>query len=550
MKKWFIIEEDNHLGPFSARNLVNLFNKKKIFEETQIWCEELVEPTSYREEFINKMNEVLVEMNKEDQPGIPIIKTLPPDLPDLDFPTSTEDKMTMITIDKDLQELDLELEQKLSDQTEIIPPPPVDIPSAEDLEAKKIISQLKRTEREKNKKAKSNTIDENQSFDGIDERKIKEKLIEEDLRDQPPPRVEELSVKELRNLYQDETKEERHSRLKKLWIKRLTLASMPFLGFVTYLIFEYVSLYHVPFSRPQKMSSDQYTQATKFLEKSKKLNAYRFFMSTDRDEIYMITPNKAKGQILVEFNLIKNESLADTNVAFEATGNLEQNILTLNRFEFNQGKNIEDGFYEIRIRSMEKLKTAFVSKYIASYPKHLDHFEKFLISGLTEQDFKLKLTTKKKKRERNQSGFFKELLQKYLTLKMMTTQIIGQADAIFNGITDDEVKDKAIAFENVYKNQFGNFFTSFVITNNASFEKIKGKQFKRKKYVFSEYKRLSDLARKMGEESMNFLGKMEDFDKVKHGDFNLYYQTSMKPLIDLKNEFQSKEEEIRTIFDL
>ena len=64
--EWFILNKDEHLGPFSEDSIKSFFQEKKIGEDQLIWKEGWDEPQPFVEVFAPKA-----------------VSDLPPDLPPL-----------------------------------------------------------------------------------------------------------------------------------------------------------------------------------------------------------------------------------------------------------------------------------------------------------------------------------------------------------------------------------------------------------------------------------------------------------------------------------
>jgi hypothetical protein len=73
MKNWYIIEDKTHLGPYTARNLISLYEQGKIFDDTEIWKEGMEAPTTYKKEFIDSLNDLMGEEKKK-----PVDEVVPP----------------------------------------------------------------------------------------------------------------------------------------------------------------------------------------------------------------------------------------------------------------------------------------------------------------------------------------------------------------------------------------------------------------------------------------------------------------------------------------
>lgn len=454
MKQWFIIEDNNHLGPYTERNLINMYEVGKIFDETEIWLQGMDGPTSYKVEFLDPL--------RGDEPE-----------PEIELPPIPEDELKtkpVIDIDTDIQD------------------------------------NIKDIDNEKHQKLVKKVIEgENLDVDIIF--RIFNKI--------------RLAVVKLYN------------KLQSLSLKQKIIPPAILLLVVSMLFgWSYYSRYHRGMTRPSGMTLESYKKLSKLTSSKSSKNQFEFTISKDKSNLWVGTNNPYYGKFSIKIESLPARTLGNQSIIAEATGTLENKLITFDNIQFKKGKSITDGIYEVRLVSTGSLKENWITQLYDGPPKRIQSFSTQLLSSLSKIQFENTLSKDIKSRRSNDFNFWQDLQQKYETLKIMSSQINEELKKVFdhkNAPFLVRVKE----FENTYTKKFGNFFTNFVISNENSYKDIKNKRFSNANEIIAEYTYLNRIAKSLGSTSMHILNRLENSKNI-----------SDSELTSLRNESTSKLENL------
>jgi hypothetical protein len=266
------------------------------------------------------------------------------------------------------------------------------------------------------------------------------------------------------------------------------------------------------FDRPQSMSLGDYNRLRETaVETSKKLK-FSFSLALDKRTLWISTNLPLEGEVFLKFKSKPGRTLGG-EIELKAKGELKRRLIVLSEFQFIKGTRFTDGIYDIEIFTVEKLDVPPYQRFFEPWDKEFRYLDKVTITSLHAKEFQRQMKLISDKKLENKNAFWSELQEKYRTVKNMTTQIRDAVGHIFTGPREEWAK-LVSEFENDYKAQYGVFFTSFVTTNEYSYEKLINKDFEDKFEIISNYTRLSKLAKLIGSESMTILQNLESFDPL------------------------------------
>ena len=483
MIEWFVIYNNEHLGPFSENVLHQLYKEGDVKEDTLVWREGMDEAITYESQFI---------FTAEQQSFKPLTE-------------STEH----------VKEVSWEVDEDA--------PPPLPTPSTGDVLPDAVEQVVKakafeagsETAKEEAKRHDS-IVDQvkavKKSLETSSENKIEEKKKE--VVEQEEGEEEENPIDYLNHLVDDEITREVH-RIKKSSKRNKYFLLAGALVFLVVLVPAtlFVKNIYVSFSRPEQMSILDYGRLKDISRDPSFENKFGIAVSQDRSKIWLVTNNPYEGNIVLKIKSIKDRTLTNKQVEATAKGKLRGKIAVFENWTFTKGVKMEDGYYNVEAYTTKDLDMPVVLQLYAKRKTQFRFFDEVLISQLTEEEFAQELNKTKKVQVKNDLAFWEELKQKYQTIKMITVQIKNEIDRAF---TSDNInwKEELRKFETRYKREFGTFFTNFVIQNDQSYNELKQKNFTNKLEIISNYNRLSGLAKEVGKATMDIFHEMETFDGI------------------------------------
>lgn len=428
IQKWFIIQEDSHLGPYSVEVLHQMHQKGHIDDETILWSEQNKITSSYSDIFL--VDEMLSEV-----------------------------------------EIDLEL-----DEDELPPEIPVDAV--------------------------------------VKPKEIHVKNLDTETTPKPPSEKKKTSKK----------------------IVVLGLFLIIFLG-------SFISLYFVQekvkLTRPSGMKLSDFEIAFNNL----KMNKPSFFLSKDRKEVFFTTSYQGELVLGVKLDSIVRESLSEDPVSVTATAVLKDNLATIKNFSFQKGDALVEGEYEIELTTLESKHLPFPYSFF-NEKKVINLKEKVLLTNLSANDFNKEKDRFWKSIRENELIFWQDLTEQYQTLSVIILQIKDSLENVF--VLSSSLGEAVKRFEKNYKENFGMFFTSFVISNDKNSEKLASQDFPDKVKVLGHYSHLSRLAKAVGSETMEILHDLETFRNYNNLNETDVKKKSLNRLEVLLKEAKEREAHIKT----
>lgn len=256
------------------------------------------------------------------------------------------------------------------------------------------------------------------------------------------------------------------------------------------------------------LETRQYLQEKINNYKGKEIEFF-FRLSKDKKRLWAATSSKFEGPIQIVFTSIEDKVLGP-EVKFKAIGNLNKHLVEFDNIYFEKGARFIDGYYDLSILTPKGLEKKLFG-LIKLKEKKLDNVESTkLIASVSESSFKVMHAQYKKELIRNSQKFETELVQKLQTIRMMVKQIIASLNRVKSDIT-------AKIFEDEYKNNFGVFFTGFVIDNEDQYREISKEKFQDKITILNNYSKLTNLAKEIGvisTDAISDFSKTNDSEKI------------------------------------
>jgi len=263
------------------------------------------------------------------------------------------------------------------------------------------------------------------------------------------------------------------------------------------------------FSRPQTMSLGDFERLEAVAKNLNKDLAFDFSLATDKRTLWIATNNPLQGEVYINLKSKKGKILGD-DVEVKSKGYLKQGLIQIDEFQFIEGGNIVDGYYDVEIYTIDDLEVPIYQRFFEQKPKQIRYINQFLITSLPAIDFEKQLDLYSKRIKENSQKFWEELILKYETIKSITSNIREGMLKIFDRI-EGSYENNIKKFENDYKTNYGLFFTSFVENNDASYEKIIKLEFKDRVEIMANYSHLSKLAEDIGAETVKNLELLKNY---------------------------------------
>jgi hypothetical protein len=369
---------------------------------------------------------------------------------------------------------------------------------------------------------------------------IRPKQVQEVIKEEPQAVVNNTSVESNEENNDGIEEEVETSETKRSWGAIIVISIV----LLTIIVSVPVVMYqqqHQSFNRPAKMGLSDYKRLKKLADNNKSSNQFDFALAQDKSELWLATNNPNVGTVSIKLKAIKDKYLGEEEVIAYASGKLNKKLAKFSSFEFKKGVRLVDGYYEIEVYTPKPLEKPFFTQFSGEHKDQFQFFQEILISSMTREDFNRTLAKFIKKKKSNELKFWAELKQKYQTLKMITLQIQEGVRSVFDGDRKN-FRPNVKKFENEYKTKFGNFFTSFVIANDKSYESLETQNFPDKVDIIANYTRLSKLAKSIGIHSMNILHEMEGYQSTAGDDeaFKNLERSSLSRLQGIINICDSK----------
>ncbi|MCT4641928.1 MAG: DUF4339 domain-containing protein [Bacteriovoracaceae bacterium] len=300
-----------------------------------------------------------------------------------------------------------------------------------------------------------------------------------------------------------------------------------------FISYYYMISYRPSFIRPNAMGLSDAKKARAIIESN--YFSQRLFFSKEKNIFWFVTNNFSSGQLILEAKSVYKKILSNKEIKFSAKAIIKDGVARFDELSFDIGQRVKDGIYEVSVQNVLPLTKKFPYT-LQDHNSRISFKDTILISHFSVADFQKKINSFIQKNTNNNNEFKDELVQKYLTLKTIVTQIREAFLSSFAKSNEPWAK-RVKNFEKEYTEKYGQFFTSFVIQNEKQYEQINKKEFPNKTQVISDYTRLSRLAKQTGVISVATMSELEKFP---------FDTALMEDILKLKEKAKSNFEKILT----
>lgn len=279
------------------------------------------------------------------------------------------------------------------------------------------------------------------------------------------------------------------------------------------------------FSRPAGMSLKDYERLTKNAQTFDGQPHFAFALASDRSQLWVSVNSFLAGPVYIKLKSIPGMTLAGKeSVILESSSQLKNQLATFDKFEFDSGSRLIDGYYAVEVLTPVELSYPLLRKDIlwslnafpADGEKQFRYYEEVLISSMEKEKFERLLEEQRNRNTSNQRRFEDELKQKYETLAAMIV-MIRESFAELLLSEDSEPRAALKRFEQQYQEKYGRYFTDFVLQNDNEYEQLVNADFERKHLILAQFSQLSRFSKKIGELSMQALRALEEVAALDKG---------------------------------
>ncbi len=238
-----------------------------------------------------------------------------------------------------------------------------------------------------------------------------------------------------------------------------------------------------------------------------KNHVWKFLVSSDLRNTWIASSLPGKHKAKVSFTSLPSKILSHDKIEAETEINLYSNTQEIKEWTFNKGEKFVPGFYKVKI-SLENRDLSFWDRtFLPSFSEKKEYETNLLIGSASKKNFMKSLKDFLKKTVKMNFTEIQEIEMKYQTLNSITKQLSDQVGTLKVPKSSKELSRIRSQFLKKYQNEYGSFFTSFVIENEKIYKK-KTSKFARKKSPFAtHYKEMSKIAAKIGKISAEAIDK-------------------------------------------
>lgn len=481
---WFLIKESEHLGPFSEEGIKELHASGECLDEDLVWRDGWTDAKTFKAVF-----------SEEEPPA---------------FSTKTPEKY-----------IEEEIEEEEDDE---LPPPLPPLPIIDDQPEAHEAPEIPATPATPEAPELQEIPESPESPESPE---IPEHPVE-------IPKAPKVVINFDDEEFVDDEVEKRYLKYAKILAGVLVGCAILFGGYKYFLNANSV------FDRPSTMSLNDYETLAAVARMPEEKLDFIFALASDKRTLWASTNNPLEGEVFVNLKSKKGRVLGQ-DVEVKAKGYLEDNLITFTDFQFVQGTRFLDGYYDVEIYTVDDLKVPFFKRFFHPTERQFRFINEFLISSMLRVDFEKQLRAFTEKRQMNSNEFWIEIEQKYRTIKTITEKIRSGFLDILNA--DEKNYQAAIQkFKDRYSQEYGVFFTSFVKSNDASYERLVGEEFEDRIEVIGNYTELSKLSKTVGTQAMALLVKLEALDRNSFDQkaWNELIKNSLEPFNKIIEECETK----------
>jgi hypothetical protein len=535
---WFVIKENDHIGPYTVEELQLFLDEGKIHLTTLVWASGMPAPLPL---------DSLLEGGKEYTAADPDF-SLPPTNEDLELeehsyqPDPAEQDLSYLglklsTLDDD-PFFDPKEDQPAFEESEHVEDIQVKVIESDDFQDSFDESELEallQNQNEDELSLQQATLEEEMppAFNPPVEKTIDKKI------EKPILKTESLNV--ARPIKIESNIETTPIDWSLIWQKYTVklLFAIPILVLfvlVGRISTEIYQIYFSQFKIPAKMDIEHYEMLSSYLKRPGKNNPAKAVFSKDYSTLWMATTYPFDGRIDIKLEAIPEKLLAEKPVTASAVGLLENKLISVNQFKFSQGERFYPGYYRIRFSLINRFKKTYWLEKIINLPALFEGETEILVGPFDPITFNNKLAEYRKSKEQDDLHFKQELKQRFETLKTINTEIHAELLKTMRDVSDKNKLQLISLFEQAWAQKYGVFLTQFVLENDQFFKDLLNSQSSRTSRYYSLHAKLSQWCKQIGELSMQLIKELKEEKNLKMYQSSDFRQTATKKLEEIDQE--------------
>jgi len=511
-KKWFVLENAGHLGPYTPDELYQFYHQGKIKENSLLWRDGISDwlalkdcPEVYQALVKTNLNtQVKVPLRPEhlkhchdnqeslvQAPKRPVLSPMDeiPALPDA--PATLKQRLAEL---RNVRSQLFNSEQGMSPESvqatsqamfAEVPPPLIEVQDEEKVEEQKTTAInpeegpeiLQDQELKKYNFEKMPFVDESESS-----WTESEKIIVPSLSSQWN-QLQEITAPELPTIDVVNSAISALPRQKKWGTRFLRLAIILCISLSLPVAFSYLAYRHyVSSSLPQSkdLSAEKLKRLARPLEH---LNSSEVKLgmaeSLDGKKIYMAINRPGTMRVLAHFESVPGKTIGKNRIIFRSYGEVSAGIVTFDHFDFDRGNELATGLYSVRVSGadnsfegkvisiLQKLEVFNFVPLIRNYRQAILVEDKFILSTADEKDTVIKIKNYHRQVLEKMQGPMREQIQNFQTLMALSDKV----RVVMEGALKQSNKRAGIRyFERSYARNIAPLLQKMILRENKKVE--------------------------------------------------------------------------------
>lgn len=483
-REWFVVQNKNYVGPYSRSEILNLFEQKQISRQTSIVSVGLKNKLTVEQFFTSPLatiNRPIVSVSSQKKR-----KNARPDLVQFrkieeSLKRSTENKNRSIRLFRAEKPSNL-----------------INIRNQIKANLSKTLGLLKTIAINSGKKS----LDRSATL-------ITTLITNTKFRAKPSPVLENEKQALPGRLFSVLTQ----INLRKKTIKTIGLTAILIISLSSFFLYFRFSDSKLEIKRPKGVHAKKFNTFKKKLSRLNKKNVqgWEFIQSKDLKKTWVGTNSRGTYKVELVFTSIPQKILSQNKIVFTSTMYVDKHISELKEINFEQGKKLIPGYYQVDIRVLEKISSFWEKLFIDKVQKKTKFEYKVLLNSESPQIFSKTLKNYFQQESRNQNAFLSDIREKYQTLIVISKDLSSKISDLNKQTGNGDLKNNIKRFTDLYREQFGTFFTRFVVENDQKFKDLTQSSVETKTKIVAHYSWLSRIAKKLGVISADFFG---DYRKI------------------------------------
>jgi len=316
-------------------------------------------------------------------------------------------------------------------------------------------------------------------------------------------------------------------------VKYYKLIFIPFLimiGFFAFKTMYIKNAFHA--TKPNFVKYTSFKKLSDSLEKSynNQEHVWKFLLSNNLKHSWIASSLPGTHIAHISFKSIPNKVLSHKLIEAETQVKLFNNSQEIKEWTFNKSEKFAPGLYTATVTLLDRELSIFDKIFLPKFNAKNIHETKILIGSPSKKAFIKDLKRFYKKTVKANFTEIQDIEMKYKTLNKIATQINTYIDKLdFSKASQQKkIKDK---FVKKYHDEFGSFFTAFVVENKQIYKKKRLPENRAKASPFTKhYSKLTNIAEKIGQISVDTIDKFDSksLNKDSFSKLKTQYEKVMK----------------------